>query len=89
MSDTAETQADPEQPQLTITLDTELLRRLRSQVEFRTASDVRELVADAVNSYVQLGQLVASGTEILARQGEDGELHRVRLPFDLPRGDEQ
>ncbi|GAB5446127.1 hypothetical protein [Gymnodinialimonas sp.] len=70
------------QTDVTITLSQEVLAKLRKQVKFETVSDLRELVADAINTYVQLGQLRASDAEILARQGPDGKLVRLHFPFD-------
>lgn len=67
---------------VTITLSQDVLTALRAQVGFRTVGDVRALVADAINSYVHLGQLRASGAEIFARQGEDGAAVRLHFPFD-------
>ncbi len=68
--------------EVTITLSNEVLTGLRSRVAFRTVGDVQDLVADALNSYIHLGQLTAKGAELLARQGPDGILVRLHFPFD-------
>ncbi len=67
---------------VTIVLSNDVLAGLRSQVAFRTVGDVQDLVADAITSYVQLGQLRANGATIFARQGEDGKTARLHFPFD-------
>lgn len=68
--------------EITITLSKEVLGKLSTQVAFKTAADVRALVADAINTYVQIGNLRASDVGIFAKQGEDGDLVRLRFPFD-------
>lgn len=65
-----------------LVLSEDVLRRLREKVAFRTVGDVQGLVADALNTYMHLGQLSAGGVEIFARRGEDGQLVRLRFPFD-------
>lgn len=67
---------------VTITLSNDVLSRLSQVVSFRTVGDVQNLVADAINSYVQLGQLHAGGAEIFAVQGDDSAPVRLRFPFD-------
>ena len=45
----------------TITLSPEIMQKLQTQVTLPDASAVNEFVADAINSYVQLGRLYQSG----------------------------
>jgi len=45
----------------TITLSPEIMEKLQTQVTLPDAASVHEFVADAINSYVQLGQLYQSG----------------------------
>ncbi|WP_415401726.1 hypothetical protein [Tateyamaria sp. SN3-11] len=70
------------QSEVTITLSSEVLAGLRTRVAFRTVGDVQTLVADALNSYVLIGQLTESGAEIFARQQPDGDFVRLHFPFD-------
>ncbi len=67
---------------VSITLSQEVLDKLGRQVSFRTAADVQRLVADAINTYVQLGQISASGAKVFARDGDDGKPVRLHFPFD-------
>ena len=67
-----------------LVLSDDVLRRLRQKVSFRTVGDVQGLVADALNTYMHLGQLSASGVDIFARQGDDGKLVRLQFPFSTP-----
>jgi hypothetical protein len=45
----------------TITLAEETLEKLQTQVNFPDAAALNQFVADAINTYVQLGQLYQSG----------------------------
>ncbi|HKK85360.1 MAG TPA: hypothetical protein VJ942_07540 [Roseovarius sp.] len=45
----------------TITLSPEILEKLQAQVTFPDAAAINAFVADAINSYLQLGQLHQSG----------------------------
>ncbi len=75
-------QATSGQSEVTIVLSAEVLARLRKQVNFRTVGDVQAIVADALNSYLQLGRLRANGAEFFAGQDENGPLVRLHFPFD-------
>ncbi len=68
--------------EVNIVLNQEILSGMRKQVAFETQADVQELVADAINSYLHLGNLDASGMRILAQNGTDGELMHLRFPFN-------
>ena len=46
---------------LTITLTPDTMAKLRRQVQLPDAAAVNALVADAIHSYLQLGQLCMSG----------------------------
>ena len=46
---------------LTITLTPDTMAKLRRQVQLPDAAAVNAFVADAINSYLQLGQLYMSG----------------------------
>lgn len=66
-----------------IHLSEDVLAKLRMQVGFETEEDVRQLVSDALNSYIQVGKLVASGGEIFAQNGAGGQKVRLKFPFDV------
>lgn len=83
-NEAAETEQD-----VTIVLNNEILNGLRSRVAFETVGDVHALIADAINTYTHLGQLSASGTQIFARDGEEGEFVRLRFPFDTSAASRQ
>ncbi len=68
--------------EVNIVLNQDLLNKMRKQVAFETRADVQQLVADAINSYLQLGSLDASGMRVLAQKGTDGELMHLRFPFN-------
>jgi hypothetical protein len=74
-------EANSTRSDVTLTLSNEVLAKLQERVAIRTVGDVHELVADAINSYVHLGQLAAGGSQIYAKQGDDGTLVRLHFPF--------
>lgn len=69
-----------------ITLNDETLEKLKSVVNFDDDGAVYAFVADAINTYVELGQLSNAGFALYAahEDDEDGdELRRVYLPFQI------
>lgn len=57
-----------------------VIDQLKKQVQFETEADLAQFIADALNSYVALGQLVNSGA-VLQAQMQDGAIRRVVLPL--------
>jgi hypothetical protein len=65
----------------TITLSAETLEKLSTAVTLPDAKAVNDFVADAINTYVQLGQLYQSGGEFhFIPEGRDGPV-RLHFPF--------
>lgn len=62
-----------------------VIERLRTRVKMADERELRDFVADALNTYVALGGLVAGGSELQVRNPADGSVRRVRLPFELRR----
>lgn len=67
---------------VTITLSADLLAKLRTQIDFKTEGDLRELVSDALNTYIEIGRIVTSGNEIIAQNSADKKQARLRFPFE-------
>ncbi|MEM1388000.1 MAG: hypothetical protein AAF748_05550 [Pseudomonadota bacterium] len=59
-----------------------ILSKLQSKVSFDSEEDAARLIADAINTYVQLGSYAASGAEFFVKTGSDAQLRRLRLPFE-------
>lgn len=69
-----------------ITLNEETLEKLKSAVNFENDGAVYAFLADAINTYVELGQLSNGGFTLYAAHEDDGEedeLRRVYLPFQI------
>lgn len=60
----------------------EVMTSLREKVEISTLSDLHNLVSDALNTFVHLGNLAKDDTRFFVREHENGELRRMRFPFE-------
>ena len=72
---------------LTITLTPDTMAKLRRQVQLPDAAAVNAFLADAINSYLQLGQLYMSGGQFqFLGEGRDAPVV-LHFPFQPdPRG---
>ncbi|MEM6460397.1 MAG: hypothetical protein AAF724_00615 [Pseudomonadota bacterium] len=59
-----------------------VLSKLRGAVSFETDEDAAQLIADAINTYVELGSYAASGAEFYIKPAPDAPMRRLRLPFE-------
>ena len=66
---------------LTLHVPKDMLEKLSAHVTIRDEVALRAFVADAINSYTQIGSLEASGFAILAEDPE-GKQRRLRFPTD-------
>lgn len=69
-----------------ITLNDEMMEKLKSVVKFENEGAVYGFLADAINTYVELGQLSEAGFALYAEHKDDKEgeeMRRVYLPFQI------
>ena len=64
-------------------LPEDVLARIKTQVSIETDQDMAQFIADALNTYIILGNRVASGDTIVLRD-TDGADRRVVLPCFSP-----
>ncbi|TRD15523.1 hypothetical protein [Palleronia caenipelagi] len=64
-----------------LTLSQEVIDRLHTQVTFADDAALGQFVADAINSYLQLGQLHQQGAEFLCQTKGRDEPVVLRFPF--------
>jgi hypothetical protein len=64
-----------------ITISPEVIEKLSERVSFADAASVNEFVADAINSYLMLGQLHQSGGEFLFQAEGSNDLIVLDFPF--------
>lgn len=65
-----------------ITLNDETLEKLKSVVSFENDGAVYAFLADAINTYVELGRISHSGYKFFAGETLEGEMRRVVMPFE-------
>jgi len=58
-----------------------VLTKLRSRVELEDVEDAAQLIADAINTYVDLGSRSQNGAAFFMKAGPDAPLRRLRFPF--------
>jgi len=61
-------------------ISNEVIAKLKTRVAFEADADVEQFIADALNSYIELGQLLSQGGELHVSL-PSGETRRVVLPF--------
>ena len=59
-----------------------VLAKLRGAVSFDNEEDAAQLIADAINTYVDLGNRARAGAQFYMKSGPEAPLRRLRLPFD-------
>ena len=59
-----------------------MIETLKSHVSFGTRADLQEFVADAMNTYIQLGALVARGNNLYVQRID--QLGTPLVPLRLP-----
>lgn len=59
--------------------------KLDAAISFDTEEDVAQFIADAINTYVELGQRAQSGAQYFVKTGPQAPLQRLRLPFEAQR----
>jgi len=65
----------------TVSLSADVLEKLQTVVSFKDQNAVNDFVADAINTYVQLGQLYQSGGEFhFISEERDGPV-KLHFPF--------
>ena len=65
-----------------LTISDEMIETLKSHVSFGTRADLQEFVADAMNTYIQLGALVARGNNLYVQRID--QLGTPLVPLRLP-----
>ncbi len=58
----------------------DVINKLKSQVNFETEADIQQFIADALNSYVELGQLMSGGGKLQIHL-PNGDTRGIILPF--------
>lgn len=66
----------------TLSLPQEAVDKIQKVINTKDAAGMDRFLIDAINSYMELGRLVASGTELHLKDPESGASRRVRLPFE-------
>ena len=65
-----------------LTISDEMIETLKSHVSFGTRADLQDFVADAMNTYIQLGALVARGNNLYVQRMD--QLGTPLVPLRLP-----
>ena len=65
-----------------LTISDEMIETLKSHVSFGTRADLQDFVADAMNTYIQLGALVARGNNLYVQRID--QLGTPLVPLRLP-----
>ncbi len=58
----------------------DVINKLKSQVEFSSEADIQQFIADALNSYIELGQLMSHGGKLQLHM-PNGDTRGIILPF--------
>ena len=65
-----------------LAISDEMIETLKSHVSFGTRADLQDFVADAMNTYIQLGALVARGNNLYVQRMD--QLGTPLVPLRLP-----
>ena len=65
-----------------LAISDEMIDTLKSHVSFGTRADLQDFVADAMNTYIQLGALVARGNNLYVQRMD--QLGTPLVPLRLP-----
>lgn len=66
----------------TFVLSSDLLRKLSAQVDIPNKSALNEFLADAINTYLHLGQLKQGGGDFFFLADGHEELIKLHFPFN-------
>ncbi len=66
---------------LSFGLSEAILAKIQTQVSFANEAQVHTFIADAINTYIQLGNLHVSGAKFTV-EDKDGATAMLRFPFD-------
>jgi hypothetical protein len=58
----------------------DVIEKLKSQVKFESDADIQQFIADALNSYIELGQMVNGGGKLRLHM-PNGDTRGIILPF--------
>ncbi len=62
-----------------------VLAKLQNAVALDNEEDAAQFLADAINTYVELGNRARGGAQFFIRSGPEEPLRRLRLPFEDQR----